>query len=322
MHTYSQKKISIEDLKDEQQTLWFYNFLLVRGWLNNPSTPLRSFSELNVKTEVLRSLENINVKSIAFGPSRNAPETAFNEINLLYNASVIQNSDYAFIKKLSSRLKFALWMHIRQLEIDPEIKHDGLNVRLFELRFKLYQYLPKGPLYPRYAINSYPLTVEEHTKAIIQFLQICEASSEFKTNYISKFRELIPDIAKFKSAFDWLVESDTYQCNWAANYMKFRGIYQESFPIEPGRSLLDSIVVSFDLWTTSYEAKKLFLFEMKRAWSTKKSRDKQVGKKPFSFVMSKKVSKMLDNLIADNGLSKSEFVENLIADAHRDKIEH
>lgn len=66
----------------------------------------------------------------------------------------------------------------------------------------------------------------------------------------------------------------------------------------------------------NHDAKLLFLNDIRRAWSAKKFRDKQIDKKPYSFVMSNKVSKILDDLVIRKGLTKSELVEELILKEH------
>ena len=129
---------------------------------------------------------------------------------------------------------------------------------------------------------------------------------------------LIKHVHEFKSIFRWLKPKDTKQCEWAFDYLQKREILQESYPVGSKSLLFDAVVASFDYWDASYEAKKLLIKDMKAAWSTKKTRDNQPSKKPYSFIMSKKIAKMLDNLSIDSELSKSDIVEKLITKAHSD----
>lgn len=327
--------IAGDDFKDHMHAAWIYNFLKVRKWLSEPIhteisgltpskyvpilKPFHELSETEVRQEVLRSLNNSHRKFILNGGQRLASVNLFRQLTDLYERSKLQPSDYNFVTKLIPRTKKLIWLYIRNLHAHESVQGEIVSyAHLNNGYMNFIHYLPQEPIYPFYTLTAYPLTLAEMTESITDFLNFWEANAALKREHLENFRRLIQDVQTFNTAFRWLSPEDTNQCEWAYSYLKYRKILQDSYPVGAKGQYYDAIVASFDYWNSSYEAKKLLLKDMSQAWSTKKFRDKQVGKKPYNFIMSKKISKMLDNLADDGELSKSEIVEQLIAQAHSD----
>lgn len=315
------KKLAEDEFKNLSHAKWLYNFVKVRGWLHETTQkPFYELSENEIRREVLSALENSHRKFLFPGGKRLAPLALFRQLTELYENSFIPPSEYAFISKLTPRIRKLIWLYIRNLYAHESV-HDEIysNKHLANsLITNFIHYLPNEPIYPFYTLTAYPLTLSELTNSIIDFFSLWEANSALKHEHIEKCRVLINEVKKFSTAFRWLNANDQYQCEWAYSYLKYRDILQDLYPISAKEQNYDAIVASFDYWNGSYEAKKLLLTEMRRAWSTQKFRDKQVDKKPYNFIMGKKMAKMLDNLSKDLELSKSEVVEKLIIKAHSD----
>ncbi|MDP4537856.1 hypothetical protein Q3O60_16855 [Alkalimonas collagenimarina] len=316
--------ISESDLSDDQEALWFYNFLSIRGWLQNKTPPIGLQTFALIRAEVINSIKMLYTRAFIHVGISNAPAHIFNDIKQFYEASLLEKSDYAFIRKLNSRAQNAIWIYISQITMHtprPRVNVPIINSELENKREKYRGYhFSFGPIYKLYTINSYPLSTAELTTSIINFFQIWEATADVKEYHLGVIRALTEHIQTFQNAFKWLNKSSESQCSWAADYMKTQVLFQEQFPVNTSSDQYNAVVASFDYWHTSLEAKQLFLIKMKRAWSVKKYRDKQQGKKPYSFIMSKKVSKMLANLAAESDVSKSQLVEELIIREHSNKI--
>ncbi len=311
------KDLSINDLIDDQKNKWIYNFLRAREWIDRiPHDQFLPLSPEEVKIQVVNALHSTRYSHILPITPRYAAMTIYNILSSIYERSKIPSSESKFIFKLNQRLKNLIWLLIRN--IVPSF-FTGEPTKKIPQEYdykKLSQYLLPGPIYSHYTLQPHPLSDTEKNTAIKDFLFIWEASAEFKRQYLKDFREQITHIQTFNTAFRWLDCKNAEQCEWAYRYLEKRGIFQENYPTGSTTLLFDAIVVSFDYWETSYEAKKLFLNDIRRAWSVQKFREKQVGKKPYNFVMKKNMAKMLDNLAKAAETSKSEIVEQLITNAH------
>lgn len=310
-----------DSFKSVHHAKWLYNFIKVRGWLHEPiQKPFYEQSDNEIRQESLSALANSHRKFEFPGPKRLAPLALFEQLTRVYESSFIEPSEYAFISKLTPRIQNLIWIYIRNLHAHQSVQNEIYSHKHLanSLTQNFIHYLPAEPIYPYYTLIAHPLTHVELTKSIMDFISLWEADSALKREHLEKFRFLINEIKKFTTAFRWLNANDQYQCEWAYNYLKYRNILQNSFPISAKKQSYDAIVASFDYWDGSYEAKKLLLTEMRRAWSTQKFRDKQVNKKSYNFTMCKKMAKMLDNLSKELELSKSEVVEKLIMKAHSD----
>ncbi|MEC6798044.1 hypothetical protein VXS03_13365 [Photobacterium sp. S4TG1] len=71
-------------------------------------------------------------------------------------------------------------------------------------------------------------------------------------------------------------------------------------------------VLLFDSWICLPDTKQLFIQSIKRAYSQKKFRDKQIGKKQCSFNLSQKSINQLALLAELQGVPKNHILESLI----------
>jgi hypothetical protein len=127
---------------------------------------------------------------------------------------------------------------------------------------------------------------------------------------ISKWSPIFND----KRIVNWLEKNNSLQYEWAWEYLnKFDSrIFQEIWIPTNDNELKNAIVTLFDMLQDRPDRKTLLIGNIKRAWSQKKFRDKNEGKKAYSISMTEKTKQQLDNLAEQKGLKINETIEQLI----------
>ncbi|QIR94353.1 hypothetical protein FR729_15480 [Vibrio alginolyticus] len=138
---------------------------------------------------------------------------------------------------------------------------------------------------------------------------------------LSEQKEVIVDLLeKWKPIFsdkrivNWLLKDDVKQHEWVWEYLsKFDSkLTQEVWSPTNDNELKSAIISLFDLLHDQPDRKTLLIGNMKRAWSQKKFRDKNEGKKAYSISMTESTKQKLDTLAEHKGLKINETVELLI----------
>ena len=166
---------------------------------------------------------------------------------------------------------------------------------------------------PLMRINSNPTNIDERHQAIIDFFDKgIEADLASKRALNEQLYASWQNIYNFTEKFEWLDKKDQSQCDWAWKYLYERGItlnflFPANFSDKYGMG-----IASFDICNAHPDTKKLFIVNMKRAWSQKKHRDSLEGKKAYNIVMDVKIKSKLDKLAKDNGKKINETLEWLI----------
>jgi hypothetical protein len=184
------------------------------------------------------------------------------------------------------------------------VKHKSRNVD-----FELINYLPKKPL-TRKTFNC-----AERITSIKQTFNDSEICKKDQERLISLIKKLWLDICEFQSFVTWLDTSNTIQVKWAWNYLSSKEIRISFKPWKAaGHSeRAAAIIAAIDMGIYRYEDRtKLLLFNMKKAWSQKKFRDKSNGKKAYSISMTPKTKKQLDCLAEQKELKINETIAQLI----------
>lgn len=259
MSSYLIENLSDKDFESYKQAIWFYNFLLARGWIQQQLGGVNSISFQQLKEELLRNIYNIKSKTLLAGSGRNAPRDFFNKVNSIFESSQLDASECEFIRVIDPRSRYAIWCYISNF-IDKEHsakREDYPGNPSSEIeRSKFFNYLPDGPICKHYALKNDPLTDKEFSESIISFLNVWEVPKVIKLECINKFREIIQWAGNFKSAFKWLDKSNDAQCLWAADYMKSRNIFlNHSLRIQktgPTKQLLPLSTACHQIMTQSY----------------------------------------------------------------------
>ena len=116
-----------------------------------------------------------------------------------------------------------------------------------------------------------------------------------------------------RKPFDWIKLNNRKQCEWAAKYLQKHG---REYPVS-SRELREQDIdhMNYAFRGELSAAETLLLSKMKNAWTQKKSRDQNNGRKPYSFVMNTGIEKMLKNIANGNNINQT--LELLIEDTDK-----
>ncbi|WP_156952578.1 hypothetical protein [Microvirgula aerodenitrificans] len=96
-------------------------------------------------------------------------------------------------------------------------------------------------------------------------------------------------------ASDWLQKNDRYLA-------RSMGVFEN----------YAELLICFDKKNLNSAELKLLLMNIRRSWNRQSSRERQVGKKQYNFVLSNKVVECLDKLAEDHALRRAQVLELLI----------
>ncbi|MDH0556996.1 hypothetical protein N7648_18985 [Enterobacter roggenkampii] len=121
-----------------------------------------------------------------------------------------------------------------------------------------------------------------------------------------------------KSPFDFLDGSSSDAIEWCWSYVanKMLGINWLRFSATSDgdrRALLDSL---YQVWECPSDTRKLFVHELRRAWSQRKFRAEQKQRKLFQAYIAPRTKEKLSQLAKERGMKMNEILERLIEDAY------
>lgn len=237
------------------------------------------------------------------------------EINRLIHQEFTNNKDE---KEITKELKKEIISH--RLSNEDLIWIDKNNIRLCNW---LWCFLKKRR--SSYILNSIylndvhsygnPHTNIERYNSIINSLNKLNASKENKIDFIDKLKEIWSnDIVKYIKIKNLINEKNIKQTIWAYKYIEKtfnKRLNRDIFDVDNDSNYYDIIICYFDSIENSYEKNDKFT-SLKNAWSQKKYRDDNNGKKSYSFNMSIDIANKLELLAISSNRSKNYIVEELI----------
>lgn len=121
-----------------------------------------------------------------------------------------------------------------------------------------------------------------------------------------------------KSPFDFLDGGNSDAIEWCWSYVKNKmfGINWYRFSATSDsdrRALLDSL---YQVWECPPDTRKLFMHELRRAWSQRKFRAEQKQRKLFQAYIAPRTKEKLSQLAKERGMKMNEILERLIEDAY------
>ncbi|HED2829084.1 hypothetical protein DNK77_14535 [Enterobacter cloacae complex sp.] len=121
-----------------------------------------------------------------------------------------------------------------------------------------------------------------------------------------------------KSPFDFLDGGNSDAIEWCWSYVtnKMFGINWYKFSATSDsdrRALLDSL---YQVWECPPDTRKLFMHELRRAWSQRKFRAEQKQRKLFQAYIAPQTKEKLSQLAKERGMKMNEILERLIEDAY------
>ncbi|PSV87513.1 hypothetical protein [Photobacterium leiognathi] len=238
------------------------------------------------------------------------------EINdVLYN--------YAKTEKEEKEIKRKLRNHIKKhrLTDDDLIWINKKDIRLCNwIWYLLYSKSYKEMIRRGNNINDITLynndnTHEERYISIINGFKKSNYKKEDKILFINDLKSIWSGkIITYRKVTDLIDEKNIEQAIWAYNYIvkTFKPRFdREYFKINNENDYYNIVICYFDGIINAYEKNDKFT-SLKNAWSQKKYRDDNNGKKSYSFNMSIDIAKKLDILAANSNRSKNYIVEGLI----------
>ncbi|QXB20646.1 hypothetical protein [Lelliottia amnigena] len=121
-----------------------------------------------------------------------------------------------------------------------------------------------------------------------------------------------------KTPFDFLDGGNSDAIEWCWSYVtnKMLGINWLRFGATSDsdrRALLDSL---YQVWECPPDTRKLFVHELRRAWSQRKFRTEQKQRKLFQAYIAPRTKEKLSQLAKERGMKMNEILERLIEDAY------
>ncbi|WP_372880297.1 hypothetical protein [Psychromonas sp.] len=278
----------------------FYWAYMKRENINLPVEPVTA-SEYCIK---------INALINTFQGSLEQLESNIKTMKQAATDSLLTNSELEWIDKGKERLCYWIWCYCRLADIKKTIGWDGL----IDINLDPNQNLENN-IYESLRLDKTPLTAKERYDLIVKFIDIRNADLNKKRVLLNFWKENWGYVYTTET-FLWLDNKDPQQCEWAYSYLANSKEYQIPIWFIPtpttSQQMYDATIAAFDIWPAHTDTKKMFIVKMKKAWSQKKHRDSQEGKKAYNVVMSTDIKKKLDALAYNNGMKKNEFIEWLI----------
>jgi len=176
----------------------------------------------------------------------------------------------------------------------------------------LYRWLHAYLIFHHVAPFMNAVNFEEYRKDIITFFDISLKTRLEKQNFLSQLKGYWEIYFRVGEKFKWLDKNDRRLVEWAWNYFKSNNIPLGFTSFSKESEVYVGLIVMFELWEAHTDTKKLFIFNMKKALSQKKQRDKLDGKKAYNIVMSEDIKQKLDALAKEQDRKINQTLERLI----------
>ncbi len=116
---------------------------------------------------------------------------------------------------------------------------------------------------------------------------------------------------------NWLNKQKTEKVAWLHKYLEHKNIDYVPLVLNGSPAQKDDLISFFDVLTiTNIDRYKFLVSNIKKAWSQKVYRDKNLEKKQYSINMSKDIGDILDELSQIEQKNKNTIIEELIREAY------
>lgn len=251
--------------------------------------------------------------------TKNGEELALNRYEQEIDAVLYQ---YTKSEKEEKDIKTKLKRYIKKHRITDEdlVWIDKKNIRLCNWIWYLFHSNTHIKVTQRNTIKNIRLNTNSNTHAeryisIIDFFKTSDYAREDKISLINKLKFIWSEkIITYRKITDFIEEKNIKQSVWAHNYIvktfkpRFNRYY---FNINSEKDYYYIVICYFDGIDNVYEKNDKFT-KLKQAWSQKKYREDNNGKKSYSFNMSIDIANKLDVLSIYSNRSKNYIVEELI----------
>lgn len=206
----------------------------------------------------------------------------------------------------------------------PPNSHWQGNASVNHLDFVSSEYMPVDipPFYSDTGIPDPELSPKGLLEAVSAFFDQWLVERHIKHGEADKLRRMWGALnqraAMKKSPFDFLDGGNSDAIEWCWSYVtnKMFGINWYRFSATSDsdrRALLDSL---YQVWECPPDTRKLFMHELRRAWSQRKFRAEQKQRKLFQAYIAPRTKEKLSQLAKERGMKMNEILERLIEDAY------
>ncbi|PSX29462.1 hypothetical protein C0W52_05525 [Photobacterium kishitanii] len=250
-------------------------------------------------------LNNNDKNNIINGINLTSTQYLLNEEQIYsLNFSSVRYINWLWVKILSSRNIFMLnssltkqFKNITPLSVQQQTDTNTIDIYNF------------------YKLNQIPISTKEKKDLIIDFFDLVAVTKTDKVQILNNINNDWNDIEPINN-FSWINKNNPDLYTWAINYMieyaqKNNVFFSMRSDVEVENDYY-KLLLMFDTLNAHSDTKKLFIQSIKKAYSQKKFRDKQVGKKQCSFNLSQKSINQLALLSEIQGVPKNHILESLI----------
>ncbi|MEK2096988.1 hypothetical protein WOB89_11185 [Vibrio parahaemolyticus] len=229
------------------------------------------------------------------------------------NAQLIPQKELEWIDHRDERLCYWIWSILRLAIHNYDVQSDGL-----ELNYD--QYNLDRP-YLQLGLNQLPLTSRERYELIIEFFDTATATIEQKRGILAGLRRDWEGVYSTEKFLRPNSDEEGYGA-WLWNYVTSNENYpiQHWFLPQPKKpdDMFKAAIAAFDVSGEDTSTKKLFIIQMKKAWSQKKHRMAiaKKNKKSYNFTLTTSTKALLDEMANTTGHSRNEVLERLIKLGH------
>lgn len=165
-----------------------------------------------------------------------------------------------------------------------------------------------------YSFRSTSNNYQDRMSDIIQCFHQSELSVKKQKALIEELLQSWEVIFVDTKIVDWLEKNNISQYKWALKYINDfdSRLLEKTWSPTSNDEMKHAIINLFDQLHDSPDRRALLIGNMKRAWSQKKFRDTNKGKKAYSISMTTTTKQRLDDLAKHKGLKINETIELLI----------
>lgn len=251
----------------------------------------------------------INTHLINLFPTYAEGERNIQKIRNWYNQSALNDHDLTWLKQKNDRLIHWLWHLLISFRNVP-------NLIGYFITTEIKTNNPhSADFFDYFSFNRNAYSTKEKHELLIKAFELTVLAREDKIEILNKLKERWQWIENNEN-FNWIDNNDAMVSKWAIDYLKAYS-KKNALTINDLNYIsfehpFNELALLFDTWSIGSSDKKLFFIAMKKAYSQKKHRDKQVGKKQCSFNLSENTVNQLSEIAKIKGLPKNHILEHLI----------
>lgn len=253
------------------------------------------------------------------------------EVNWIWkNLNLSMQHPNTYINSTTEKKKIIIEIFNRKPSGDEIFRNFLHNKETYLLDLKDLKLVNKNEQLLIFAINlftkNYQVLFDNHLSLsnfdyFIYLVDNIRITKESKVKCINDTINLWSNLQYNKCHTNWIDENNEHQINWSWDYLKknFKLAATPTLPIN-SKQRYNYIISSIDLmgFSSSNEAKELFLIKMKKTWSQKKYRESGKIKKPHHMPLTKERHDQLKKLSVYFNKSIPDILDFIVEKTYKD----